>query len=399
MAFTKLINLDTLKTAVDKLKTLIAGKVSKTGDTMTGKLTAPKIETGTDEANYFQSKKFRGEGNAGSYYHAIDFGYAQHNKVDFHEYGAEWNFYKNTGGTQGNGQLVAQIKEDGVHAPLKGNADTATKATQDAKGNVIDATYIKTADGLKKWYGTKAEYDALTSYDDDTIYITTDENADTYVDSASFQAHLNNKNNPHEVTAAQLGVYTKSEVDTAINNHNVTTDSELSETSENPIQNKVVTSALESKADKSTLGEYTHVYHGTTLPSDSAGADGDVFLLYKESSGAVILNSIVIYLKLASKWNRMNKIDVNGLALTVTDTTLSSGHKTFTVALPSDFTGTTQWEWRNSSSVWANCGETGNNSNSLQGVTASASASVWYRLKLIGTGDYVGTTYVYRAPK
>lgn len=301
MAFTKLINIDTLKTAVDKLKTLIAGKVDKTGDTMTGKLQVPIMENGTDEANYFQSKKFRGEGNASSYYHAIDFGYAQHNKVDFHEYGAEWNFYKNTDGVQSKGKLVAQIKEDGVHAPLKGNADTATNATkaiQDAKGNVIDTTYIKTADGLKKWYGTKVEYDALTSYDDDTIYITTDENADTYVDSASFQAHLNNKSNPHGVTAAQLGVYTKeetysksevyqksevyskselyskTEVDTAIASAapNITVDATLSDTSENPVQNKAVATAIES---------VQKIYYGTTEPSSSLGKDGDLYILYK----------------------------------------------------------------------------------------------------------------------
>lgn len=287
MAFTKLINLDTLKTAVNKLKTLIAGKVDKTGDTMTGKLQTPILETGTDESSYFQSKKFRGEGNAGSYYHAIDFGYANHNKVDFHEYGGVWNFYQNTDGQYNTGSLVASIKPDGVYAALKGNADTATKATQDAKGNVIDATYIKTADGLKKWYGTKAEYDALTSYDDDTIYITTDENADTYVDSASFQAHLDNKNNPHEVTAAQLGVYTKeetysksevyskTEVDTAIASAapNITVDAALSETSENPVQNKAVATAIES---------VQKIYYGTTEPAASLGKDGDLYILYNE---------------------------------------------------------------------------------------------------------------------
>lgn len=299
MAFTKLINLDTLKTAVDKLKTLIAGKVSKSGDTMTGKLTAPKIETGTDEANYFQSKKFRGEGDASTYYHAIDFGYSGHNQVDLYEWGGTWNFYQNQSGKKG-GSLVASIQPDGVHATLKGNADTATsatKATQDAKGNVIDATYMKTADGLKKWYGTKAEYDALTSYDDDTIYITTDENADTYVDSASFQAHLNNKSNPHEVTAAQLGVYTKeetysksevyqksevyskseayskTEIDTAIASAapNITVDAALSDTSENPVQNKAVATAIES---------VQKIYYGTTEPSSSLGKDGDLYILY-----------------------------------------------------------------------------------------------------------------------
>ena len=245
-------------------------------------------------------------------------------------------------------------------------------------------------DGVKKWTGTKAEYDALTSYDDETVYITTDENSATFVDSASFQAHLNNKSNPHEVTAAQLGVYTKAEVDTAISNHKVTTDSELSTTSENPVQNKVIATALEG---------YAHVYHGTSLPSDATGTDGDVFLLFKESSNAVMLNSVVIYLKLASKWNRMNRIDVNGLALTVEDTTLSSGTKTFTVVLPSDFTGTTQWQWGGSNgNTWSKCSETGSDSNILQ-VNGGTKPTDWYRLKLIGTGDYVGTTCVYRTPK
>jgi phage-related tail fiber protein len=65
----------------------ISGKVNKSGDTMTGKLTAPQIETGTDVANYFQSQKFRGQGNANTYYHAVDFGYSGHDRVDFYEYG------------------------------------------------------------------------------------------------------------------------------------------------------------------------------------------------------------------------------------------------------------------------------------------------------------------------
>ena len=59
-------------------------------------LLAPIIETGTDDNNYFQSKKFRGEGNAATYYHAVDFGFAGHNQVDFYEYGGLWNFWKNT---------------------------------------------------------------------------------------------------------------------------------------------------------------------------------------------------------------------------------------------------------------------------------------------------------------
>lgn len=107
------------------------GKVIKNNPAVTidntGLFTAPYIATGAEEANYFQSRKFRGEGNANTYYHAVDFGYAGHNQVDFHEYGGTWNFYENTKGTAADGKLVASIKPDGFHGNLKGNADTATK--------------------------------------------------------------------------------------------------------------------------------------------------------------------------------------------------------------------------------------------------------------------------------
>ena len=107
------------------------GKVIKDNPAVTiddtGLFTAPYIATGTNETNYFQSKKFRGEGDANTYYHAVDFGYAGHNQVDFHEYGGTWNFYENTKGTAADGKLVASIKPDGFHGNLKGNADTATK--------------------------------------------------------------------------------------------------------------------------------------------------------------------------------------------------------------------------------------------------------------------------------
>lgn len=93
----------------------------------TGLFTAPYIATGTDKTHYFQSKKFRSEGNADTYYHAIDFGYSGHNQVDFHEYGGIWNFYENTKGTATDGKLVASIKPDGFHGDLNGNATSADK--------------------------------------------------------------------------------------------------------------------------------------------------------------------------------------------------------------------------------------------------------------------------------
>lgn len=113
----------------------------------TGLFTAPYIATGTDKTHYFQSKKFRGEGNADTYYHAIDFGYSGHDQVDFHEYGGIWNFYKNTKGTAADGKLVASIKPDGFHGNLNGNATSASKTLGDVNGLQIDTNYLKLSGG------------------------------------------------------------------------------------------------------------------------------------------------------------------------------------------------------------------------------------------------------------
>lgn len=130
------------------------GKVIKDNPAVTiddtGLFTAPYIATGTGETNYFQSKKFRGEGNANTYYHAVDFGYAGHNQVDFHEYGGTWNFYENTKGTAADGKLVASIKPDGFHGNLKGNADTATKF-KDAQSIALTGDVTGTASSQAGW--------------------------------------------------------------------------------------------------------------------------------------------------------------------------------------------------------------------------------------------------------
>ena len=65
-----------------------------------------------------------GEGDKTKYYHRIDFGYAGHDYVDFHEYGGTWNFYQNQGGTEESKTLVGSIKPDGFHGNLKGQADS-----------------------------------------------------------------------------------------------------------------------------------------------------------------------------------------------------------------------------------------------------------------------------------
>lgn len=111
------------------------------GGTLTGNLMAPSFQTGSGAANYFQCQKFRGAGNADTYYHAIDFGYAGHDQVDFYEYGGTWNFWKNTASSKG-GTLVGSIRPDGFHGNVIGDlTGTASKATADASGNNIASTY------------------------------------------------------------------------------------------------------------------------------------------------------------------------------------------------------------------------------------------------------------------
>lgn len=77
-----------------------------TGGTVTGGITALNFQTGSDAANYFQCRRFRGEGDASTYYHAIDFGYSGHDSVDFYEYDPNWNFYKCTSGQKSGAVLV-----------------------------------------------------------------------------------------------------------------------------------------------------------------------------------------------------------------------------------------------------------------------------------------------------
>ena len=118
-----------------------ADKVSKSGDTMTGKLTVPQVETGDGDSNFFQCRKFRGEGNADTYYHAIDFGYKNHDQVDFHEYGGTWNFYKNQSGKVNEGVLCGKITNKGWegHAILKNNSTSDTTSLTE-NSNVIATT-------------------------------------------------------------------------------------------------------------------------------------------------------------------------------------------------------------------------------------------------------------------
>lgn len=103
------------------------GALPLSGGSLTGNLTAPSFQTGTGNANYFQSRKFRGEGDANTYYHAIDFGYAGHNQVDFYEYGGRYVFHK----YQGDDSVIGEINSNGFVGKVNGhtiNADVPSGA-------------------------------------------------------------------------------------------------------------------------------------------------------------------------------------------------------------------------------------------------------------------------------
>lgn len=140
-----------------------------TGGTVTGGITAPNFQTGTGANNYFQCRKFRGEGNADSYYHAIDFGYSGHDSVDFYEYDPNWNFYKCLTGTKSGAVLVGNINGNGWNggarltgAPTAPTAAAGTNTTQIATTAFVqsaiptnvssftnDAGYIKSVNNTK----------------------------------------------------------------------------------------------------------------------------------------------------------------------------------------------------------------------------------------------------------
>lgn len=140
-----------------------------TGGTVTGGITATNFQTGTGAANYFQCRKFRGEGDANTYYHAVDFGCSGHDSVDFYEYDPNWNFYKCTTGTKSGAVLVGNINGNGWNggarltgAPTAPTATVGTNTTQIAttafvqtavggKANTSDLANFVTTSGQNTW--------------------------------------------------------------------------------------------------------------------------------------------------------------------------------------------------------------------------------------------------------
>lgn len=200
-----------------------------TGGTCTGSVSAPNFQTGTAADNYFQCRRFRGEGDANSYYHAIDFGYSGHDSVDFYEYDANWNFYQCTTGTKDGAVLVGNIDGNGWNggARLSGTPTAPTAAVGTNTTQIATTAFVQAAIPTN-----------VSSFTNDAGYIKTVNN--TKPDS--------NGNVTITVSGGGSGV---------------TVDEELSSTSTNPVQNKTIYNALLNKAG-------TDIFSGFDLNSPSA---------------------------------------------------------------------------------------------------------------------------------
>lgn len=109
------------------------------GGSLTGNLTAPSFQTGTGGANYFQCRKFRGEGDANNYYHAVDFGYAGHNQIDFYEYGGKYVFHRHREAAQSSGDaIIGEINGNGFVGKVNGHT---INADVPAGAKFTDTTY------------------------------------------------------------------------------------------------------------------------------------------------------------------------------------------------------------------------------------------------------------------
>lgn len=118
-----------------------------TGGTVTGGITATNFQTGAGANNYFQCRKFRGEGDANTYYHAIDFGYSGHDSVDFYEYDPSWNFYKCTTGTKSGAVLIGNINGNGWNggARLSGTPTAPTAAVGTNTTQIATTAFVHSA--------------------------------------------------------------------------------------------------------------------------------------------------------------------------------------------------------------------------------------------------------------
>lgn len=110
----------------------LTGYAKLTGATFTGHVSSPIVSA----TRYFETPTLVGEGDDSTYYHRVVFGHKNFDRMEFHEYGGLFKFFKNQQGGANDGQLLFQIspnevdskvqlKENGVRVYSPNNKPTA----------------------------------------------------------------------------------------------------------------------------------------------------------------------------------------------------------------------------------------------------------------------------------
>ena len=215
----------------------ISGKANVSGQVFTGTVEAPVVKA----TSYFFTPALINEGNLTSYYHRLNLGYANHNYWEFHEYGGDYRFYKNTPGTDGGKSLIAnitssgsnfvgQLKEGGVRVYSPNNKPTATDlgitipeaynlpvANQNTLGGIkVGAGLSITADGILSAAGGGTADSGYPRFINGTILAYVDE--DNILERSEIQEKIINALN--YAGSSQPGVSTipPDEMDPAIKN-------------------------------------------------------------------------------------------------------------------------------------------------------------------------------------
>ena len=92
----------------------LTGYAKLTGATFTGKISSPIVSA----TRYFETPTLVGEGDDSTYYHRVVFGHKNFDKMEFHEYGGLFSFFKNQQGGANTGQLLFQINPSGVDSKV-----------------------------------------------------------------------------------------------------------------------------------------------------------------------------------------------------------------------------------------------------------------------------------------
>lgn len=360
---------DDLTALETNIQTKLDSKLDKSGGTMTGDLNMVNQKIVFDDSESDHTLLQVGEGS---------WGY----RVDYKGTGSGNNntlvvVADNQQGTEVNAVTMYQdgtttfakaiTASGGVTGNLKGNADTATKATQDASGNVITSTYAtktaatQSAAGLMS-AADKKKLDGIatgaTANTGDITGVTAGAglggggtSGTVTLTNSGVRSITQDSNDGHKLTINTGGTNTtitipdnnttysnattstaglmsssdKSKLDGIASGANKTTvDSSLSSSSTNPVQNKVINTALASKAD---------LVDGKVPSSQLPSYVDDVLEYSAKSSFPATGESGKIYVDIATnktyRWSGSAYVEISAsLAIGTTASTAAAGNHT-----------------------------------------------------------------------